>query len=209
MTNYITYEDVLSSLENQHKNTTFQDENILNWCMDVETIFIADPDSMWKYLEIPLSVVSQKVALPSNLYKLIDVYDPEDPNIRIPYHRRGSVLLVNENYNKDTVSINYAGTPLDRDTCMPLIYVSHKPACEVYCKIQHYEEDVLLAKVNQNIYFDWKQRFDNMIQSAKVNFENWGAQEFNHMTIIHGNELPRIGFTPLAHNAFGEKQFQT
>ena len=167
----------------------------------VETIYIADPDSMWKYLDITLPVSSGRVLLPANLYKLVDVFNPKTKE-RVYFNRTGKVLKQLIDYTEPTVSINYIGTPID-DDCIPTINEDHLPACEVFCKINAFEVDALYSEINQNVYADWKVRFDNMIQGVKGGFRDWSAQEYEDMMTIQGDTIPRIGPMPLANNFYG------
>ena len=199
---YITHRAILDELESKFPTKSWDEEDVLKWCQQVETIYVADPDSMWKYLEIPLNVVKGKVLLPANLYKLLDVYDHENYDTRVRYNRQGKILKQLVGYEKDVVMINYVGTPIDED-CIPLITEDHYPACETFCKINNFEVDALYGEISQGIYGDWKTRFDGMIQGVKGGFRDWGAQEYADMTIIMGNEIPKIGYQPLAHKYTG------
>ncbi len=200
----ITHKAVLEELESKFKNEVWDEEDVYRWCQQVETLYIADPDSMWKYLNINLPVTSGRILLPANLYKLIDVFDPET-KLRVRYNRTGKVLKQLVDYTKDTISLNYVGTPID-DDCMPLIDEDHIIACETFCKINHFENDALYNSLNYNLYQDWKVRFDGMIQGAKGGFKNWGSQEYGDMMTIMGNEIPRIGFQPLVTKYYGQNE---
>lgn len=197
---FITHEIIYDKLSSMYKQKEFNEEDILNWCQEVETIYIADPDAMNQYMEIPLKLKSGYVELPSNIYKLLDVYDKPKSDLRLYYNKINNRLYVPK-YKGETLYINYVGTPIDED-CMPLIHSDHQPACETYCKINSFAEDFLLAKINQNEYNDWKLRFDGMIQSAKGWGRRWDNQKLQHMDIIFGDQIPRIGYMPLAHSNF-------
>lgn len=200
MDQYINHRAILDELETKFPTKEWNEESVLKWCQQVETIYVADPDSMWLYRKIPLAIKKGKALLPSNLYRLLDVFDGEDPDLeaRVRFNRQGKVLKQLIDYKKDVIWINYIGTPID-EQCLPLIYEDHFPACETLCKINGFEGDALYSEVNQNIYGDWKQRFDGMIQGVKGGYRNWTAQDFADMTIIMGNEITHIGFQPLAH----------
>ena len=204
--NEITYEVVLQDLQEKFPNKVWNEESIFRWTCQTESIYIADPDSMVKFLEVPLNVVSGKVILPGNLYKLMDVYDNENKEtpIRIRYNRQRSVLkqLIardNQKYDKNVVWINFIGTALNSD-CIPLIDENHYPACLTYCQIQGFEYEALYGEINMTVYMDWKQRFDGMIQGCKSDIRDWSSQDWEHMLVVMGNEIPRIGPMDLAHN---------
>ena len=180
------------------KTTQFNEEDILNWCQEVETIYIADPDSMILYKTIPLPLSNGFVTLPPNLYKILDVYDNPKKNNRLSYNKLPKKLYI-PNVKEETIYLNYVGTPINED-CIPLIHADHQPACETFCLINHFMEDALNNKINQNMYFDWKQRFDGMIQAAKAYGRDWDAQRLQRMDIILGSQIPKIGFMPLVHN---------
>ena len=200
MAQLITHLPILEELESKFKHKEWNEEMILRWCQQVETIYIADPDTMWAYNEMHFDINGGKVMLPANLYRLIDVYDPETKK-RVRFNRTGTVIKQLVNYKKDVIAINYIGTPIDED-CLPLIYEDHYPACETFCKIQGFENEVLFGEINLTIYMDWKKRFDGMIQGVKGGFKNWTSQDFGDMMTIHGNEIPKIGYQPLSHKYF-------
>ena len=168
MTDYITHEPIFRELEAKFPMKSWNEEDIYRWCQQVETIYIADPDTMYKYLEIPLDVVKGKVRLPDNLYKLIDVYwirdyDPQRAKLyqvenRVDYLKMNTVLkhlkMGSKRFEEDVVWINYIGTPMG-DDCIPLIYEPHYPACETFCKIQGFEGDILHGTINSSLYMVW------------------------------------------------------
>jgi len=153
---------------------------------------------MVKYMRIPLKVVNGFVEYPPNIYKILDVYDNPKKNRRVTYFKREKTIYV-PNYKEEVIYMNFVGTPMNED-CIPLIHKDHQPACEAYCKINYFTEDALNGKINQNMYFDWTQRFDGMIQAAKAYGREWDAQRLQKMDIIFGDQIPRIGFIPLRHN---------
>lgn len=200
----LTYETVLQDLEEKFPEKTWNEESIYRWCCQVNTVYIADPDSMVKFLEVPIKVIKGKAKLPENLYKLLDVFDntePKNPK-RVRYNRTKTVLKGLVNYDKDVIWINFVGTALNKD-CIPLIDESHLPACESFCKINGFESDMLYGEINQNLYMDWKQRFDGQIQGCKSDIRDWTAQTWEDLLVIHGNEIPKIGSQPLANNYTG------
>ncbi len=199
-TRFINHKTILTSLERTFKEKQFDEEDILNWCQEVETLYIADPSSMVAYMEIPLAVSNFKVVLPSNIYKIRDVYFNKESYGRIAFQQIGIYLSV-PNYTEDKLYINYVGTPLDKD-CLPLIHKDHQAACETYCKINSFEEDALLGQINMSVFADWKQRFDGMIQSAKVSFRDWDNSRYERMNIIMGSQIPRVGYVPMANSQF-------
>lgn len=202
---WISHKVVFANLQRNFKKKVFQEEDVLNWCQEVEQIFVSDPDSMVQYLQIPLDINSnRRIQIPSNCFKLIDVYRPLDSGIlynelpHVGFRRIPGGIIINQDVDNNRIMINYWGSPLD-ENCMPMIDRNHQPACETYCKIQAFEEDVLLNKINQNLYFDWKERYDGMIQGVKGGFDNWSSEDFAKMTIVMGDMLPKIGYMPLAH----------
>ena len=208
MNSYITHDVILKSLRRNFKSIDFDEEDILNWCQEVETLYVADPNAMIKYLEIPLKLVKQRVKLPSNVFKLLDVYPPKEygyKSKRVNFREQARYIILDNDYNHDRVMINYIGTPLDDDTCLPLINADHQPACETFCKINAFEEASAFNKISVNLYHDWKQRFDGQIQGVKGGVRGWSRDKFAKMTIIMGDKIPRIGFMTLAHREIFDK----
>lgn len=151
-------------------------------------------------MNVGLDVTQNRAVLPPNVYKIKDVYPDEKYHIRASFQHIKNFLSLPD-YKEDIVYINYVGTPIDKD-CLPLIYKDHQAACETYCKINSFEEDVMFNKINHNLYFDWKQRFDGMIQGAKVNFRDWDNQRYEDMDIIFANQIPKVGYVPLVQHMF-------
>jgi len=199
---YITHEPILEGLRVKYKNKKWNERFVFRWCQQIETLHIADPDSMWKYLEIPLAVTQGKFYLPDNLYKLLDVYDKNSNSKRVRYNRQGKLIKQLIDFEEDVIWINYIGTPMDLKSCMPLIDANHYIACETLCIINGFAEEAMFSQsgLNQNEYQDLKLRFDNQIQAPKSDMRNWGSQDFADMVIIMGDEIPKIGFQPLANN---------
>jgi len=194
---FITHEVIYNQLLTVFKNKSFDEEDILNWCQEVETIYVANPDDMLRYEQIPLTVQSSnRTLLPTNMYKLIDVYNKS--NQALSHYRNGRYLIIKNSKVGDEFFINYVGTPID-ERGIPMIHKDHQPACETYCKIQAFQEEALNRTIDMNLYNNWQERFDGMCQSAKGGFRSWDSQRFQRMNIILGNQIPRIGFMPLSH----------
>jgi hypothetical protein len=194
------------SLERVFKEKQFDEEDILNWCQEVETLYIADPDGMVMFQEVPIEVDNGIALLPPNIYKLKDVYQKKGGQRRVSFRHIKSYLRIPD--YKGIVYLNYIGTPLD-DDCYPLIHKDHQAACETYCKINSFEEDMMTGKINSNVFFDWKQRFDGMIQGAKVSFRDWDGERYEQMNIIIGSQIPKIGFVPMANDQFAGNTVNT
>jgi len=202
MPSYITHEAVLRELEDQFPDKKWDEAMVYRWCQQIETLYIADPDAMWKYMEIPLNVVNNsKFYLPDNLYKLLDVFDKNNNNVRVRYNRQGNVVKNLYNFEGDVIWVNYIGTPMNTKTCIPYIHETHFIACVTLCQLNGFKAESLYTQsgINLSTYNTWEQRFDGMIQAPKADVRDWGAQEFADMTIIMGDEIPKIGFQPLAH----------
>jgi hypothetical protein len=198
---FITHEVIYNKLITLFKAKDFDEEDVMNWCQEVETVYVADPNAMLRYEEIPLTIAyaSGKVLLPVNIYKLRDVYNKDQKALK--HRRNGRYLIVNNANVGDVIYINYIGTPID-ERGIPMIHKDHQPACETYCKIQAYQEDALNNTINMNIYNDFQVRFDGMCQAAKGGFRSWDSDRFQKMNIILGNQIPRIGYMPLSHSQF-------
>jgi hypothetical protein len=218
MSNYITHEPIYRELEGKFSNKRWNEEDVYRWCQQVVNVYIADPDTMFKYLQVPLSVSNKGALLPANVSRLLDVYWVrnykegqeilEENTVRLKYNRMDRVLkqlhMNGKRFEEDVVWVNYIGAAIDTKSCMPLIFEPYYPACETFCKIQGFEAEMLMGKINGNLYFDWKQRFDLMIQGVKSDMKLWDSQEYANMTIIMGNEIPKIGYQPLAHKYTGD-----
>lgn len=156
---------------------------------------------MAKYLKQPLPVVTSKVALPTNLYRLLAVYDDNDQHTR--HNNNGAYLFDLVDYygnafDDDTeIYIDYVGLILD-DQCRPMIHESHVAACETFCKLQAFEEEYAMGKFSPRMYEQWMQALPGQIQASRgSNYRQFTKEHLNHLNVIRGNMFPRLESTPL------------
>ena len=156
--------------------------------------------TMVRYEEVELTVESCRALLPCNLERILDIYDPNE-SIVVGAQNMGSYLSLPDDYTDDTVFINYVGTPLSNQG-IPLIVKGHENACELFCKIRTFEEDMVDGRFDKNLWMSWDQQFSGMCQNALQNWKHKTRDDINKLQVIRGNMIPVIGLTTLFHKRF-------
>jgi len=205
---YITPEIIAFELSQIYKSKIWDIGAVRTWCMNVETRFIKDIETMIKYEEIDLTVNNNMVLLPCNIFRILDVYLSDNQN-GLDYKNNGSYLYdLKQNGNtinlpdNSIVYINYSGVNIDINTGEFLIVKGHEEACKTYCKIQMFEEDVAFGKFNYSLWAGWQQQFSGQFLGAKNNYQHKSRKQIDDINIIRGNMVQRIGDLPLHHELF-------
>lgn len=198
---YVSPEIVWAQLASKYKHKRFGIDDVIDWCSRMEREFISDVTCMVQYMEQPLTVVNSKAPLPTNLYRLTAVYNSTDQPVR--YNSNGAYLfdLVDYNGNQleddDEIYIDYVGLVLDNQ-CRPMIHESHIQACEVFCKLQAFEEEYAMGKFNPRLFEMWQQSLPGLIQASRgSNYRQFTKEHLTQLSIIRGNMFSRIERTPL------------
>jgi hypothetical protein len=205
---YITPEIIAFELSQIYKSKTWDIGSVRTWCMNVETRFIKDIETMIKYEEIDLTVNNNMVLLPCNIFRILDVY-LGDNQIGLDYKNNGSYLYdLKQNGNilnlpdNSIIYINYRGINIDTNTGEFLIVKGHEEACKTYCKIQMFEEDVALGKFNASLWAGWQQQFSGQFLGARNNYQHKSRKQIDDLNIIRGNMIQKIGDLSLYHELF-------
>lgn len=201
---YITHKVILASLARTHKRKNWQENEIMEWCQECLNNVIVDVETMTKYVEIGLEVPTtgtQKnmVYLPCNIFRLLDVYDGSDN--RIDYSYNGSYIILPSDNTLTAIYINYIGTPIDENG-IPLIPKTQQIACETYCKVKGFEEDVAYGNFNAQLWMMWKNELTPMISAGKNDYRFRDRHAIDKLNIIHGNLTPVIANIKLVHKEF-------
>jgi len=206
---YISPETIWADLTRYISIVEIDKYDVVELCAQVETRYIKDVDLMTPVLEVPLTVINSQALLPCNIFRLIDVYDGYEAVIDFTLSDSGNYINElkyadsGEAYTEDTVYINFSGTPIDSDTGYPLIPKGHENACETFCKIRLFEEQVLLGKVDKQIWMGWERQFGGQIANAKSDpYRQKVANHLKQLNTIRGEMLPRIGRLELSHKKF-------
>lgn len=201
---YVTHKVILAALARVHKKKNWQEAEIMEWCQECLNQIVMDVETMVKYVEIGLSVPrtgpeKNMVYTPCNVFRLLDVYDASGN--RIDYSYSGSHIVLPSTNTLSTIYINYIGTPINENG-IPLIPKSQIMACETYCKVKGFEEDVAYGLFNAQIWNLWDQKVSNMILAGKNDWRFKDRHQIDRLNIIHGNLVPVIGSIKLVHKEF-------
>ena len=200
---YISHKAIAADITRVYKNKPVNLDDILEWCSQVETRYAIDVDKMVLYLKVPLEVDLEtsppQALMPCNVFRLLDVFN--DGEEYTNYYNNGSYLILPANYNEEYVYLNFVGTAIS-DEGDPLIIKGHENACETFCKIRLFEEDVAYGRFNQQMWAMWKEEFSGQVAASKCDMRHFDRQHFNKLNIIHGNMIPKIGGVRLYHKNF-------
>jgi len=140
----------MARIASRHKSKVLNENDIIEWCQEVEIDSLGNVDQMYTYVEFPLTVKNFQVLVPCNAYRIIDVYTtPGDASSRVPFTRLRRHLAFSPDSTFTQVYIDYYGLPIELKTGIPMIQAGHEAACEAYCVHSLYYEDILNGKVAQ------------------------------------------------------------
>ena len=203
---FVSTNIILAKLSRNHKRVNWDNQDVLEWCMQMETEMLADVDSMCEYIDIKLKVTNKQAPVPCNMHRILDVYtDPNDPKSKVSYFNNGAYLNFDSDYSLDYIYISYYGTTLDLQTGEPLILRTHIKACEAYCVQQAYYEKYLNNEINGQQWSVIDQRVTegcNIAISQGVRFKD--RKDLMNMNVIRGNMISKIGLVTLYKNGIGE-----
>lgn len=200
---YLHPKFIFSAITRKIKSKTPNMADIIEWCAEVETRHIKDIESMIDFRGIGQEIDHGLIKIPCNVFRIIDIYDEGENQLFA--NNNGSYLHdirdMNGNLLKDgdTVYLNYSGIPVDQDG-IPLIAAGHEIACETYCKISMFEEDALFAKVNANVFFEWKQTFPLQCKAARNVFQKQTRNDIEYVSMVMQNMIQKIGDLPIKQN---------
>lgn len=203
---FVSVDIILANLGRAHKRINWDANDVLEWCMQIETEMIADVDSMCEYIDVKLRVRNKQAALPCNVHRILDVYtDTSRASSKIPYYNTGAYLNFNSDFNSEYVYISYYGTTIDLQSGAPLILRTHIKACEAYCVQQAYYEKYLNNEINGQQWSVIDQRVSegcNIALSQGIRFKD--RQDLTNLNVIKGNMITKIGVTTLYKDGIGE-----
>jgi hypothetical protein len=160
---------------------------------------------MINVLEVPLAVVKGQALLPCNVHRILDVYYKYQ-NLEYGISSTGAYLVnikykdSRKEFDEDYVYINYVGTPIDETTGYPLIVKGHENACETFCKLRTFEEDMVLGKFSPQLWQAWDRKFSFQIQNAAYAVYRHKTRSYaQELLNIRANAIPQIGRLTLYH----------
>jgi len=211
---YFTSPEIIQNklVRRYRKIKEFHIDDIVEWCGDVETNYINDVDLMVRFKNVPLTVTNGNVLLPCNIHRIIDVYTEGDRIIDFKLNSSGAYMTdlkyhdsFDSEFDETTIYLNYVGIPVDPETGYVLIAKGHEIACETFCLMRAFEEDVAMGKFNMNFWARWEAQFPGQIINALSNpFRHKTQQHLKDLETIRFNALPRIGKVELSHEMFDD-----
>lgn len=201
---YVDHKVVLAMIRSRFKTLEFIEEDIMNFCQEAERE-IGDVENMVKFIEIPVPLENNyRGLLPCNIYRILDVYSrPKDNTSRILFNRNkdGRYLYVESKYKLDKVYMNYVGNPVNKNG-LPLIVRGHEMACMYYALYNSLMESAMLGKIDGNMWAMIRNESPLRIASAVGSVRHMTHEDWNHLNIIQGNMIPKIGNISLLNTQF-------
>lgn len=201
---YVSHHVIYADITRKHRQKTINIDDVMEWCGICETRYTKDVDLMAWFVAVDLEVDTdnKRALLPCNVFRIFDVFsDENDDSSRVEYYNTGTYLSLPEDYALDYVFITYAGIPVN-ELGEPLIIKGHENACETFCKLQIFEEDVCYGKFDKDMYLRWDDKFSGQLINAKTDMRHFDRDHFNKLIVIRGNMIPKIGVLSLYHNNF-------
>jgi hypothetical protein len=201
---YVSHHVIHADIARVYKSKSIDINDIMEWCAQVDTRYITDVDKMVLYLQVPLTVDTDnhQALLPCNVFRILDVYDDDDEIVS--FYNNGTYIILPEDYVDESVYINYVGTAI-ADNGEPLIIKGHENACETFCKLRLFEEDMTLGRFPAQIWIMWDNQFSGQCSASMNDFRHFSREYFNKLNVIQGNMIPKIGQLPLYHKNFSDE----
>lgn len=191
---YISPLAIGSRIARRHKSKKLDDNDIIEWCMEVECDILGDVGRMYKYLGFPLAVNNFRAKIPCNLWKVRDIYLIEDdPSSRINFTRMDGYFGFNPTMAADTVYIDYDGIPIDLETGIPMVAAGHEIACEAYCILSLYTDDIMNKRldINEGMRLEQKAQAELLACFGSWDYQHKTRDDMNREHSIHYNLVPK------------------
>jgi len=187
---YTNHIEIKARIARIHKHKEMSDEDILEWCAECCIEYIQDSSYYVEHLSVKLPVVNRIVQVPCYLHKINDLYYAiSEPKSVVRYIHNGSYLILEENYKRDYVFMNFWGLPIDPKTSYPLILKGHEQACQAFCVRNLYYEDFMTGKIDGQRWMYIVSEFEKHIQTARSGMKYFDNEDMRQQNIIQGNTL--------------------
>lgn len=202
---YVTFNEIYSRVTSIIKNKQINPADVLEWCFQCEAEWIRHTNSAVPYLKIMLPVKDKTARIPPHRVRILDVYsDPENEKSSVNYYDSGSYIVLDSNYKKDYVYINFFGLPIDPETGIPLIKKGNEEACVRFVICNLYYEDFLNGRIDGSRWGEMKEERNLQVRAAQNEMSDQDRRELREVLAISLNMLPQINFSSLYHKGMGE-----
>jgi len=176
------------------------EDDVLSWCLDLETMQICDVEVMAHFKDVPLEVnpTTKLAVLPCNIFRIMHVYDESDSIIPFSLFSRKSHIKIPDNKK---AFISYIGIPFD-DNGDILIANNHIPAPETWIKLKIKEIDHFNGNYDPKLYAQFEYKLGNQITQIKQQVINLTVDHFDKLNVIRYNMIPTLGRERLYHKRF-------
>lgn len=178
--------------------------DIVEWAAQCETEWIQDYNSYVRYLKVKLDVQNKKARIPYFKVRILDVYsNPENRGSHVNYYDNGSYLILDSNYEKDYIYINFIGIAIDEETGLPMIKKGHEEACVRHIICNLYYEDYLNNKIDQNRWNDMLMQREIQVRAAQADIGDYSRKDLEEIKAITLSMIPVVRFDSFYHEGLG------
>lgn len=196
---YTTYKEIAARVSKIIKHKEINPADIMSWAIECETEWIGDFPSLVHYRKVKIKVVDKSARIPPYCSRLLDVYeDPQRNDKAIPYYNNGAYIVLNSDYKKDHLYINFMGLAIDEDG-IPMIKKGHEEACLRHILVNLYYEDFLTGRISPTAYGEMKEERNLQVQAAVQDLSNYDRKQLMEIAAIHMNMMPHIRFDSHEH----------
>jgi hypothetical protein len=194
---YTDHEYIMNMLSRPLKESSknIVEQDILEWCQQVETEFCTDIDNMHIFEGAEIPIINHRGRVPCHTFRILDVYsDLGVTSSRVPYKKniQGGYLHFHPSLNLKKIYMDYVGTPIDMETGVPLIIKGHEQACYWFCMFNLFFNDRLTRRIDRDAWQEIKDNKENEILAARgTNYRHKDREDINRLDRITFSLIPR------------------
>lgn len=206
MTNakYTTFKEILARVTSVIKTKEINPADVLEWAVECETEWIQDFPALVPYYKAKLPVRDKMARVPPYCARILDVYtDPDNQKSHVQYYNNGAYLVLNSEYDKKDVYVNFMGIAIDEETNTPMIKKGHEEACVQHVLVKLFYEDFLTGKLHPNTYLEMKDERNLQVRAAQADFSNYDRRTLMEIAAINMNMIPYIKYDSFVNKTIG------
>lgn len=191
---YFTAKEIYNRLSMTHKKKMrgVPLRNIVEWCATVEIEYIKDFAQFVEVIGHEVKVSNYRGKLPCNIFKLENVYTPENKRL-FNYGYNGTYLFFErEEIKTGTVLIDYRGIPLSDEDNLPLLLTGHEEACTKYCIYQLYQEDFAEGKVSSFFIQSIQAEFNDAVDDSRSSHRHMTGDDRHRFLMALSNIVSNV-----------------
>ena len=201
---YTTAQEIISMVTALAPGKKLNPADAIEWAAQCEIEYIRNYHYFVRYLKVKLEVKDHQARMPYFKARILDVYeDPDKPKSLVNYYDSGAYIVLDSNYTKDHVYVNFIGIPIDQETGLPLIKRGHEDACVYHILHNLYLEDFINGKIEMGRFQYIVEERRTMIRAAQGRITDFDRKDLDELAAITLNMLPVVRYGSLYHEGMG------